>query len=180
MIKIALTFLLILPASQSFFSFRAIDDRSQIASEIENSIQTELLNKWYPQCVDKEYGGFLTTYSYDFKLTGVQDKMLVTQARHTWSNARASELYPSVSYYKEGAERGLKFLKEVMWDKDLGGFYTLVTKEGKVKDSSKSVFANAYSLFALAQYYKASKDIVGMDLAKKKLFYGWKNIVMTR
>src|SRR5947209_1841104 len=79
------------------------DERIKIAAEMENSIQTELLNKWYPQCVDSVYGGFLSTYTYDFKPTGPQDKMIVTQARHTWTNAKASELYPNVAYYKSCA-----------------------------------------------------------------------------
>ena len=38
-----------------------------IAAEMEKSIQTELLNKWYPQSVDKEHGGFLSSFNYDFK-----------------------------------------------------------------------------------------------------------------
>jgi hypothetical protein len=45
--------------------------------EIDRSIRTELLNKWYPQSVDSLYGGFLTTFTYNFLPTGSQDKMIV-------------------------------------------------------------------------------------------------------
>ena len=65
-------------------------ERLQLANQMENSIETELLNKWYPQCVDSVYGGFLSTFTYDFKPTGSQDKFIVTQARHTWTTAKAS------------------------------------------------------------------------------------------
>ena len=77
-----------------------------MADEMEKSIRNELLNKWYPQSVDSLYGGFLSTFTYDFKPTGPQDKMIVTQARHVWSNALASRLYPQVDYYKKCAAQG--------------------------------------------------------------------------
>src|SRR6186997_27819 len=76
------------------------EERSQIAKEIENSIQREMLNKWYPQNMDTLYGGFITTFTYDFKPTGDQDKFVVTQARHTWSTSKAAMRYPDVPYYK--------------------------------------------------------------------------------
>src|SRR5215218_7870744 len=107
--KILLSIFLVLLSIQTFVFFKPIDERAQIAAEMEKSIKTELLNKWYPQCVDKEYGGFLTTFTYDFKPTGPQDKMIVTQARHVWSNSKASILYPWVNHYKTSAAHGFHF-----------------------------------------------------------------------
>ena len=40
--------------------------RLQIAKEIEHSLLTEELNRWYPLAVDTSYGGFLSTFNYDF------------------------------------------------------------------------------------------------------------------
>jgi mannobiose 2-epimerase len=85
------------------------EDRLTIANEMENSIRNELLNKWYPQSVDSTYGGFLSTYTYDFKPTGPQDKFIVTQARHTWSTAKAAERYPGKKYYIKCSEIGFRF-----------------------------------------------------------------------
>src|SRR5881396_225908 len=75
-------------------------ERLRIANEMENSIQHEMLNKWYPQNMDTLYRGFITTFTYDFKPTGDQDKFIVTQARHTWSTSKAALRYPDVPYYK--------------------------------------------------------------------------------
>jgi mannobiose 2-epimerase len=49
-------------------------ERLKLADEIDHSIRTELLNKWYPQSVDSLYGGFLTTFTYNFLPTGPQIK----------------------------------------------------------------------------------------------------------
>jgi cellobiose epimerase len=148
--------------------------RLQLANEIELSIQTELLNKWYPQCVDSIYGGFITTYTYDFKPTGQQDKFIVTQARHTWTTAKASELYPNLSYYIKCSRNGFNFMRDVMWDKTHGGFYNLVTREGKDKSSPqapKEAYGNAFAIYALSAYYHSSKDTAALNLAKKAFMW---------
>ena len=142
-------------------------ERLQLANEMEQSMRTELLNKWYPQCVDSLYGGFITTFTYNFLPTGPQDKMIVTQARHVWSNALASRLYPGVSYYKKSAAQGFSFLKNKMWDRANGGFYTLVDRKGNVKDSvAKTAYGNAFGIYASAAWYRASGDKNALQLAK--------------
>src|SRR5688572_17518164 len=142
-------------------------ERLQLADEIDHSIRTELLNKWYPRSIDSLYGGFLTTFTYNFLPTGPQDKMIVTQARHVWSNALASRLYPGVDHYKKCAAHGFNFLKDKMWDKTNGGFYTLVDRKGNVKDGAgKTAYGNAFGLYASAAWYRASGDNNALRLAK--------------
>src|SRR5258706_14739673 len=83
------------------FSFCQVpkNDRLKIAADMESSMINNLLKQWYPQSIDSRYGGFLSTFSYDFKPVGDQDKMIVTQARHTWSNSKAAEIFPGVAYF---------------------------------------------------------------------------------
>ena len=143
------------------------DTRHNIADAMERNLTLEVLGKWYPQSIDTLHGGFLSAFTYDFKPTDDQEKMIVTQARHTWTNAKASIRYPDVDHYKTGARHGFKFLKEVMWDKTYGGFYTLVDRQGNVKgDSSKTAYGNAFAIYALAAHYASSKDTMALALAK--------------
>ena len=143
-------------------------ERLQLATEMDKSIRTELLNKWYPRSVDSLYGGFLSTFTYNFLPTGPQDKMIVTQARHVWSNALASRMYPDVGYYKECAKQGFAFLQNVMWDKVNGGFYTLVDQQGNVLDSTQKIsYGNAFGIYASARWYMASGDTDALNLARK-------------
>jgi len=143
-------------------------ERLQLANEIERSMREELLDKWYPKNTDSLYGGFITTFTYNFEPTGTQDKMIVTQARHVWSNALASRLYPKIDYYKKDAAQGFDFLKNKMWDKINGGFYTLVDRKGNVKDSTgKTAYGNAFGLYASAAWYHASDDKNALQLAKE-------------
>jgi mannose/cellobiose epimerase-like protein (N-acyl-D-glucosamine 2-epimerase family) len=146
-------------------------ERLQMANEIENSIQHQMLNKWYPQNMDTLYGGFITTFTYDFKPTGDQDKFIVTQARHIWSTSKAAIRYPGVTYYKTLAQNGYKFLHDVMWDKTYGGFYTMVGRKGNVIDSTKNAYGNAFGIYALAAYCKLSNDPQALSFAKEAFMW---------
>ena len=160
--------------AQSKTASQSNKERLKIASEMERSIKTELLNKWYPQSVDSTYGGFITTFTYDFKPTGPQDKFIVTQARHTWTTAKAAELYPEVGYYLSCSGNGFHFLRDFMWDKTFGGFYSMVDRQGKDKSDSKvpkNAYGNAFAIYALAAYYHASRDAAALELAKKSFLW---------
>ena len=150
-------------------------DRLPLADAFERSIKTELLNKWYPQAMDTVYGGFLSTFTYDFKPTGEQNKMIVSQARHVWSSSQAAMTFPDNPDYLRCASHGARFLREVMWDKTFGGFYQLVDRQGKVIPSTtedeKTAYGNAFGIYGLAAYVMATKDTAALSLAKKAFLW---------
>jgi mannobiose 2-epimerase len=103
-----------------------------IQSQMRYAAKQGLLDKYYPRNIDTLYGGYLSTFSYDFKPTGTQDKMIVTQARHTWSTAKAAMFYHDTTYIPM-SRHGFYFLRDKMWDKKYGGFYNLVARDGTPK-----------------------------------------------
>jgi mannobiose 2-epimerase len=59
-----------------------------------------------------------------------------------------------------------------MWDKTYGGFYQLVDRQGKVKGGDqKTAYGNAFGLYALAAYYKQSRDTAALRLAKESFLW---------
>lgn len=151
----------------SFAHSQQSNDRFTIADQMEYSLKNELLKPWYPASIDTMYGGFISAFNYDFTLAKDQDKMIVTQARHVWTNAKAAEFYPEVKYFKDGAAHGFNFLKDVMWDKEYGGFYTLTDREGNIKSTIKEAYGNAFGIYALAAYYQESHDSSALNLARQ-------------
>ena len=166
-ISSSIVLLFILPISFQACKHSVPDEKRKLAEAIETSIQTEMLNLWYPRAVDTVYGGFLSTFTFDWQPTGKQDKMIVTQARHTWSCAKASVLYPDNPVYKEGARHGFLFLRDVMWDKQHGGFHNLVDRAGNPIQEMKTAYGNAFGIYALSAYYGASGDTSALNLVKK-------------
>lgn len=148
--------------------------RLKIAAEMKNSMVNELLKPWYPRSVDTANGGFISAFTYDFKRAPNQDKMIVTQARHVWSTSKAAELFPQKTYYKTAAKQGFEFLKNVLWDKTYGGFYTFFDQQGNPKQGNfapKEAYGNSFAIYALAAYYQMSGDTVALNLAIKEFYW---------
>lgn len=144
------------------------NEKAILADQMEKHLKTEVLDKWYPNSMDTIDGGFLSNFSNDFQPGEKQEKMIVTQSRHVWTNAKASLKYPEIDYYKEGAKHGYDFLRDKMWDSENGGFYWLVDKQGnQIGNPMKTAYGNAFGIFALAAYYDASQDEPALELAKE-------------
>ncbi|HVO75868.1 MAG TPA: AGE family epimerase/isomerase [Ignavibacteriaceae bacterium] len=134
---------------------------------------------WYPLCIDSVYGGFYSDINYEWKLDGPQNKMIVTQARHIWSTANASMFYKDRNDLLKIAEHGFKFLRDKMWDKQSGGFYDLVSREGKPFEEDgriiKRAYGNSFAIYGLAEYYKASGNDDALKLAQQTFRWMEKN-----
>ena len=141
-------------------------DRQKFAEELEQSLKQDLLDKWYPLVVDTVHGGYLSGLSRDWQPVGEQNKMVVTQARHIWSLAEASRIFPERrEQYHKMAAQGVEFMKDYMWDEEHGGFYSLVNREGQPIEgdnsftATKHTYGNAFAVYGLAKY----AEVFGKD-----------------
>lgn len=142
----------------------------KLIDEIDQSLRYDLLDAWYPVSMDTVYGGFLSDFTYNWQPKGHQNKTLVAQARHIWTASEAAMFYREDKYQKI-AEHGFCFLKDKMWDKEHGGFYTQLNREGYSTDSEfgnyKIAYGNAFAIYALVAYYRVSGDTSALNLARK-------------
>jgi cellobiose epimerase len=146
-------------------------ERARLAAEVRASLRRELLDAWYPRVVDRERGGYLSQFDYRWQPTGAQDKMIVTQARHVWTTARAAQFFPGDTVLLPAAAHGFRFLRDAMWDREHGGFHWLVTRDGRPKDDGsgralKQAYGNAFGIYALAAYYDVARDSAALRLAQ--------------
>lgn len=131
----------------------------------------EFLRAWYPRAVDREHGGFLSQFDADWQPTGAQDKMIVSQSRHLWTNARAAQFFGDTTYLA-AARHGFQFLRDALWDREHGGFFWLVTRDGQPKPEPdgrliKQAYGNAFGIYALAAHYDATRDPEALRLAQQ-------------
>lgn len=157
---------------QSSNYFRAMTkDSNTILNEMFDGLTAGLLDVWYPLSIDKVHGGYYTNLSYDMKLMPEQEKMLVTQARHIWSNARAAKFLGN-SNYRDYAEHGFEFLRKHMWDDAYGGFFQMRSRDGNECDaqgfySEKRTYGNAFAIYGLAALFNLTGDDEVLNLAQK-------------
>ncbi len=143
----------------------------KLTNQLENSLISEVLDAWYPKSLDTVYGGFLTNFNYKWEPERQQEKMLVSQSRQVWSTSKLAEFFNNDKFLKY-AEHGYSFLREHMWDKKNGGFFLETDRGGNTGlNVNKSTYSNAFAIYALASFYKISKDSSALNLAKKTFFW---------
>jgi mannobiose 2-epimerase len=131
-----------------------------------------LLRKWYPLVIDRECGGYFTNVRFDWTLAAEQEKMIVAQARHVWATTRAASFLPDESAYREYARHGFRFLRDVMWDRQYGGFFQIRGRSGGWSDvrgwrDEKRTYGNAFGVFALAALYNLTREPEVLEFAKQ-------------
>jgi cellobiose epimerase len=122
-----------------------------------DTLQHSVLPFWIDHALDRNYGGLLGQLNRQGDPTGSGRKSVVLISRSLWSFSEAYRRYPDPAYQKMAAEC-LKFLREKMWDKEHGGYYFMVSREGKIVDSTKQLNPMSYVMEGLAEYALAFHD----------------------
>ncbi len=132
----------------------------------------DLLRDWYPRAIDTVYGGYRANFDFAWQPLSQQHKMVVTQARHLWTTAKAAGLHPQEPLYGQVADHGYRFLRDKLWDKERGGFRWLVDQAGAPlpddpSDHVMRTYGNAFGIYALAAYHDYRQDGEGLELAQQ-------------
>lgn len=137
-----------------------------LADELERALH-DLVEAWFPRCVDEEYGGFLSDLDRRWKPSGQQLKMLEFQARTTRAVARAAAL-PGFERFGEIADHGWQYLRDAMWDPEYGGWFRMLDRAGNpLEGRGKHGHGSSYAIGACAAYYELTSDAEALDLARR-------------
>lgn len=121
---------------------------------------------WFEKALDRQHGGYLTSYGPRGERRENGTKMIVTQARTLWLFARLARANHRAPEALRAAEHGYRFLRERMWDARHGGYYWEVDATGKQQlKPKKHLYGQAFALYALSEYYLASRRQDVLDAA---------------
>lgn len=73
---------------------------------------------------------------------------------------------------KAAADNAFDFLCNKVIDKDFGGLYWMLDYSGNVIDERKHVYANAFGIYGLSEYHRATGNIQALEIAKELFFDG--------
>ena len=136
--------------------------------EFERVLHRHVLDPWFPRSIDREAGGFLCDFDYAWRPRGMHEKLLEFQARQTWVAADASRTWPEDVRFRGAAEHGFRFLREVQWDRDAGGWFHRLARSGRpLQSGTKHVHGTAYAIAACAAVHAATGDPATLDLARE-------------
>jgi mannobiose 2-epimerase len=143
-------------------------DQSVPLADYKTALTTELqqiLDYWTIYTVDQENGGFYGKISNDNSVERTAAKGAVLNARILWSFAAAHNLNSAHSLVL--ADRAYHYIIKHFVDLEYGGVYWTVDYKGHPADTKKQVYAVAFTIYALSEYYLAKGDQEIKDLAIK-------------
>ena len=143
----------------------------QLASEVDNALQNDVLKVWFPRTVDYEHGGFHSHFGRDWKTLPSDGKFSVFQGRMTWVAAQVVIRQPEMKdSFVPIVRHGVDFLANVMWDKQDGGFFWGLDDNGNITPAfgdEKELYGIGFCIYGAAAAYKATGDPKALDLAKR-------------
>ena len=138
------------------------------ADEFEQMLRQHVIDPWFPRSLDRENGGFFCDYDRAWKPAGPQERLLEFQARHTLAAADFSRAFPDDAMLREATAHGFRYLRDVLWDKEEGGWFHLVDAKGKPLESlTKHAHGFAYAIGACASVYAATGDRSALELGQE-------------
>jgi cellobiose epimerase len=132
-------------------------DRKQLRDSIVRELQGNLLPFWRERSLDHAHGGFVAEMANDGALNESAPKGLILNARLLWS---FSTLYSELADERDLAlaRRASEYLETFFRDRKFGGYMWRVAQDGSVLDSSKKIYGQAFCIYALSEYRRATGD----------------------
>lgn len=115
-----------------------------------------ILDYWSQYTVDKKNGGFIGRLDNDNNIDEVAPKGVVLNARILWAFSAAVSSGAGNDSYLQLAGRAYSYLKNFFIDREYGGVYWMVDPKGRPCDTRKQIYAIAFVIYGLSEFYKVS------------------------
>lgn len=125
-------------------------------SEIEHEFSS-ILSWWMNHAIDEQYGGFYGSIDHHNTVDILAPKGSVLNSRILWTFSAAYNFTGHQPYLKM-ATRAYEYIVTHLLDDTMGGIYWTVDHSGHPFDTKKQVYAQAFALYAFAEYYKATRQ----------------------
>ncbi|MEL6141194.1 MAG: AGE family epimerase/isomerase, partial [Bacteroidota bacterium] len=137
-------------------------NNQQFRQEIEREFHI-LLQWWVDHMVDGENGGFYGRMDGYSQLHPRANKGVILNTRLLWTFSAAD--HTGNAAYRKMADRAYQYLLDHFWDDQHGGVFWSVNYLGECTDATKQIYAQAFAIYALAEYYAISKRQTALDKA---------------
>lgn len=139
--------------------------KEQFRSELHRNLTDNILSYWSEKMTDP-CGGFYGRRDGLDRLHAEAPKGAILNARILWSFSAAYR-YTHDKEYAALALRARDYIVEHFIDKEFGGVYWSVDAYGQPLDTKKQFYAIAFTIYGLSEHYRATGDVVSLDLAKE-------------
>jgi cellobiose epimerase len=144
-------------------SFSMDPEWQALPAEIESELNS-ILNYWQQFSIDSLNGGFAGRIDEDNKVQPMDPKGSVLNARILWSFSAAYH-HTQNPVHLELASLAFHYIKDYFTDPDFGGLYWSVDYQGNMLDGRKQIYAQAFGIYGMSEYYRVTRDERALELA---------------
>jgi cellobiose epimerase len=138
---------------------------NDLRQRIEQELRGNLLPFWIEHARDEEHGGFYGGLSNNLIVDNDQPRSAVLCARILWTYSTAERAYGEARYV-DMARRAYDYLTQKFWDQQYGGVYWTLDRYGYPVNDRKHIYAQAFAIYGLAEFYRATGEPQSLRLAQ--------------
>ena len=136
-----------------------------LRKELESELKENILQWWMEHSPDRHGGGFYGHIDHDNRVIEGAGKGAVLNARILWTFSAAYRMYSDPDYL-ETARRAYHYLLRHFTDKKYGGIYWELEPDGSRRSTRKQMYAIAFAIYSLSEYYMASGEEHAIKMAR--------------
>ncbi len=129
------------------------DLRTDALAEVTNNI----LPFWQNRMPDNMKGGFYGRIDGKNNIINDAPKGAILNARILWTFSAAFRILKDISYL-DTAKRARDYIMAYFFDKEYGGTFWVLNSNGSQLDAKKQIYSQAFTIYALSEYYMAIGD----------------------
>lgn len=135
------------------------------AERCRQTLKASIIDFYLPACVDRANGGYFESLQGD-KFAPAGEKFLTLQARQLWFFSTLAAAGIERDAALAAAKVGFDFLEGKFRDRSRGGYFAKVSDDGRPTDRRKHVYLNAFALYGLSAYHRATRDPASLAAAQ--------------
>ena len=139
--------------------------QSDFGQQLERELTGNILPFWMTHVVDRVNGGFYGAVTNDLQVDNSVPRSAILCARILWTYAAAYRILGAEQYVSM-ARWAYDYLTRVFWDQDYGGVYWTVDYTGNPVLDRKHHYAQAFAIYGLSEYYRATQEPQSLALAQ--------------
>lgn len=136
------------------------------AARFRRELTGNILPFWMRYTVDREHGGFYGAVDCDLHVDQQAPRASVINARILWTFSAAARVLGDAAYRKT-ADRAYDYMADKFRDKEYGGVYWMLDYLGNPISDRKQVYAQAFAVYALAEYFRATGKAESLEWANE-------------
>jgi mannobiose 2-epimerase len=140
------------------------DTLRQFKLSVQKELDENIIPFWAKRTID-DRGGFIGRMTNNGVIDAKAPKGLILNTRLLWTFS-ALYVFQKKSEHLVLAQRAYDYLMEHFWDGEHGGMFWTVDWQGRPLEDKKQIYGQAFAIYALSEYYRASGRMDALDRAK--------------